>query len=72
MVDSNNSHLYPIAVMIDELKSVDQKKRTLVKIGCGHLSTEHRNVQQHYRTYRRHGSGIHLLGEVQGSHAKRR
>ena len=23
----NNSHLYPIAVMIDELKSVDQKKR---------------------------------------------
>ena len=23
----NNSHLYPIAVMIDELKNVDQKKR---------------------------------------------
>ena len=27
MVDANNSHLYPIAVMIDELKSADQKKR---------------------------------------------
>ena len=23
----NNSHLYPIAIMIDELKSADQKKR---------------------------------------------
>ena len=27
MVEPNNSHLYPIAVMIDELKSSDQKKR---------------------------------------------
>lgn len=27
MVEPNNSHLYPIAVMIDELKSTDQKKR---------------------------------------------
>jgi len=27
MVETNNSQLYPIAVMIDELKSVDQKKR---------------------------------------------
>ena len=27
MVESNTSNLYPVAVMIDELKSVDQKKR---------------------------------------------
>ena len=27
MVEPNNSHLYPIAIMIDELKSSDQKKR---------------------------------------------
>lgn len=26
-MNENNSHLYPIAVMIDELKSADQQKR---------------------------------------------